>query len=437
MQMEAAADADWAITLDGLQGPDQLGRVWIAQPLAVSDDRLVFSGHVSNAGDGVSVTIRYGNDVLGSGMAAPGFLIDVPARKGIYHVCMTVRQDQGRDVVCRWEVADQERQRLSIVGMVKRGGPNPHIPATGAQALHGRMGQLFLSQDTNDSVTQFTRPGSLSDVSVRSWTDVFSRFPGWKSDFGLHRISLLIAPAKEEILRDYYPFPRASGTVFDDFMKRFKDEPVIMPRWELWNARTLSFAETGTHWTDFGATVAAQTVLKRWELPVDGMPSAFTVKQKIGDLGHKLHPASSNFELCFSEKMSERLVFDNGIHNHGCVHIYRNPAAPIGGKLLIFGDSFGTNLAAAMSYAFREVVYTYQPAGVDPALVAMLAPTHMLLQITQRFVHGAQMTNHSIFEKGRSKIAKMSETERAKTFAHLAAMPEAFKPLVTPLLEPC
>ncbi|WP_311268632.1 hypothetical protein [Sphingobium sp. WCS2017Hpa-17] len=434
-QMDAAADADWAISLNGLQGPDQLGRVWIAQPLAVGDDRLVFSGHVANAGNGVAVTIRHGSDVLASCIAAPGFVVDVPARKGVFHVCMTVRQEQGRDVICRWEVADQERQRLSLTGMVKRGGPSPDIPATGAQTLLGRMGQLFLSHDTNDSVAQFTRPGALGDVSVRSWTDLFSRFPGWKSDFGLHRISLLVAPAKEEILRDYYPFPRASGTMFDDFLKRFKDEPVIMPRWELWNARTLSFAETDTHWTDFGAMVAAQTVLKRWELPIDGMPQAFTVKQKIGDLGLKLHPPSSNFELCFNEKMSDRLVFDNGIHNHGCVRIYRNPVAPIGGKLLIFGDSFGTNLAEAMSYAFREVVYTYQPAGVDPELVAMLAPTHMLLQITQRFIHGAPATNHSIFEQGRSKLARMGEAERTKTLAHLAATPEAFRSLAAPLLQ--
>ena len=123
--MSAMKGATWAIGQHGAQGPDQLGKVWIAQPLPVGDDRLVFSGHVGNAGDGVSVSIRHGADILAIGTANPGFVIDVPARKGVYHIEMPVRQEQGQDVVCRWEVVDQERQDMALVGMVQRGAPAP------------------------------------------------------------------------------------------------------------------------------------------------------------------------------------------------------------------------------------------------------------------------------------------------------------------------
>ena len=432
--MDAMTGATWAISQDGPQGPDQLGKVWIAQPLLVSSDRIVFSGHVSNAGAGVSVLIRHGAEVLATCVANPGFIVDVPARRGVYHVEMPVRQEHGKDVLCRWEVVDQERQDIAVVGMVERGIPVSRT-TEGAQALLGRMGQLFLVGDTNDSVGQFTRTASLSDGSVAAWKDVFAKFPQWRERFGLQRVSLLIAPAKEELLRDHYPFRRASNTVFDDFLKRFKDEPVIMPRWELWNRRHLTYSTTDTHWTDFGALIGAQTVLKRWELPIDSLPSDFTVAQKIGDLGLKLHPQVSSFDLMFRDDMSQRLVFDNGVNNHGCIRIYRNPKAPVAGKLLIFGDSFGTNLTEAMTYAFQEVAYAYQPAGVDPDLVERIKPTHLLLQITQRFVHGAPATGHSIFESGRKKLATMSEQEREQAVARLRAAPAEFQPLVTPLFD--
>ncbi|WP_062732554.1 hypothetical protein [Sphingobium abikonense] len=431
--MSAMTGATWAIEQHGAQGPDQLGKVWIAQPLPVGEDRLVFSGHVGNAGNGVTVSIRHGADILAIGIANPGFVIDVPARQGVYHIEMPVRQEQGRDVVCRWEVVDQERQDMALVGMVQRGVPAPGAPSGGAQALLGRMGQLFLIGDTNDSVGQFTRSGKLSESSASEWSDIFARLPGWEQQFGLEKIMLMIAPAKEEILRDHYPFRRASNTVFDDFLKRFGNGPVIMPRWELWNSRHLAYSAVDTHWTDYGATIAARTLAKRWDLPIDAFPNEFAVKQSNGDLGSKLQPATSYFGLVFCDLPPDRLVFDNEITNHGNIRVYRNASAPIAGKLLIFGDSFGTNLTEALSYGFQEVVYAYQPAGVDTNLVQLVKPTHLLLQITQRFVHGAPATDHSIFESGRKKLATMTDQERDQAKARLQAAPAEFQRLVTPL----
>ena len=433
--MDAMTGATWAVSQYGAQGPDNLGKVWIAQPLSIGADRLVFSGHVANPGDGVTVSIRHGGDIVATCLANPGFIVDVPARKGVFHVEIPVRQEQGRDVVCRWEVVDQERQDMALVGMVQRGVPVPGAAATGAQALMGRMGQLFLIGDTNDSVGQFTRSGSLNEASLQGWSELFGKMPEWQDQFGFEKIMLMVAPAKEEVLRDYYPFRRALNTVFDDFMKRFGDRPVLMPKWELWNRRHLAYSPTDTHWTDYGAAVAGQTLLKRWNLPAESLPDEFAVKQKIGDLGSKLTPPASNFELIFREKLLDRLVFDNDIVNHGNIRIYRNSAAPIAGKLLIFGDSFGTNLTEALSYGFQEVAYAYQPAGLDPDLVERIKPTHLLLQITQRFVHGAPATGQSIFESGRKKLAAMSEQEREQAVARLRAAPAEFQPLVTPLFD--
>ena len=90
--MDAMTGATWAVSQYGAQGPDNLGKVWIAQPLPIGDDRLVFSGHVANPGDGVTVSIRHGGDIVATCLANPGFIVDVPARKGVFHVEIPVRQ---------------------------------------------------------------------------------------------------------------------------------------------------------------------------------------------------------------------------------------------------------------------------------------------------------------------------------------------------------
>lgn len=428
--MDAVTGTTWAINQYGAQGTDQLGKVWIAPPLPVGDDRLVFAGHVANAGTGVTVSIFHGVEVLATCLANPGFTADVPARKGVYRIEMPVREEQGRDVICSWEVVDQERQDMALAGEVPRGAPASSRP----QVLFGRMGHLFLVGDAEDSVGQFARNASLSERSSTAWAELFGQMSDWQREYGLEHVSVLIAPSKEEILRDHYPFRRAVSTVFDDFMKRYGNGPVIMPRWDLWNRRQLCYRTTSTLWTDFGASVAGSTVLKRWNLP-DTTPGTFKIEQSVGDLGTRLTPPTTSFGLAFAEDPTAHSVFDNGVSAHGNIRVYRNAAATIPGKLLIFGDNSGTNLAQSLSYAFQDVIHAYLPAGVDPGLIDLVRPTHLLLQISQRLVPGAPATDQSIFELGRKKLAAMSEQEREQAVARLRAAPAEFQPLVTPLFD--
>jgi hypothetical protein len=340
----------------------------------------------------------YQSEILqGEANSAPGFSLSVPLQQGMYRIELWYNDQR----LGQWDAIPQERTELG-----KPFAPAPH---------------------SNDSLSQFTQTKSLNAGSAQAWEQTFAQFDGWRRTFGINQISSLIAPAKEEILREYYPFARAPRTLLDDYVTRFKDKPVIFPKWELWNRRQYTYCNTDTHWTDYGATVAAGTVLKTW-----GLPDAFNILRSFGDLGLKTEPTSSSFELIFPPGTRPQPVFDNGVTNQGCIRIWHTPDAPNPGSLMIFGDSFGPNLAETLAAVFRDVSYAYQPAGFDPELVTILRPTNVLLQITQRFIHGQPETGVSVLQKARDKVSAMPADKRTALREKLSVTEAKFRPLVAP-----
>ena len=81
------------------------------------------------------------------------------------------------------------------------------------------------------------------------------------------------------------------------------------------------------------------------------------------------------------------------------------------------------------------MVYAYQPAGFDPVLVDIVRPDRVLLQITQRFLHGSPATGKRVFDSTRRKFDAMPTESRAALRERLAALPERFHPLAGPLLD--
>lgn len=439
--------ADWAITLiEHANAKDILG--WnFESPLAGSeaggadsDYKVRFRGWFLAPGGPGRITLSQGGTVL------------------VEEAADTLRPD-----VARARIADpaarQSMERCGFDISVPRGlgpfrlqvqtAPQPGLPQAmmafdildrngGPYALLGSHRQLFLGGDTNDSVGQFTQSRSLPDGSFRSWQANFAAMRNWETSMGL-RMGFLVAPAKEEVYTDCYPFPRAERTLLDDFRRRFIDGGAVVPLHELRAQRQFAYCETDTHWTDYGATIAARAMLKSWGMQgaADaGLPQAFCVRQRQGDLGVKLTPRRANYEMMFGENPDATLVFDNGVRNQGCMRVWDNPVAPVKSGCLVFGDSFGTNFAQALAGVFARVTYVYRPAGFDAGLAAILKPGHVILQITQRFLHGSPDRRSSLFETAATKIAALPECERAVAVAGLAkAALGPFAPLSQPVLD--
>ncbi len=304
----------------------------------------------------------------------------------------------------------------------------------GPYALIGRDRQLFLGGDTNDSVGQFTESRTLPEGSALSWAANFAAMKGWEADLGL-RMALLVAPAKEEILSEAFPIPRATRTVLDDFRIHFAAHGPIVPIHELRAQRQFTYSETDTHWTDQGASIAARAVLKHWDMDeaaLAALPQEFRVRQRQGDLGVKLQPRRASYELAFAQNPDRFLVFDNGVNNNGCIRLWQNPDAALPGSCLIFGDSFGTNFAQSLVGVFGQVAYAYRPAAFCPVLADMLTPGHVILQITQRFLHGSPDRRETIFDIAAIKIKSLPEAERGAVTERLRAQADgAFAALAT------
>lgn len=397
----------WKIEPAGVVN-DKLGQVWLANPL--EEERvLVLAGHIERGDAETNIKVEQAGVVLIEMTAAPGFCLKIPLCQGMYILSLWHRGEKLR----QWDILPAERAAAAISGMLAARESGVSVTGEGKPyAISGRMGDLFLAGDTNDSVGQFTENRRLSPSAAAAWENVFSSFPIWQRKFSLEKISLLISPAKEEIRREYYPFSRAKNTLLDDFLNRFRGENFIFPKWELWGRRDLAYSNTDTHWTDFGATAAALALLKSWKLPVAGLPEAFKIVQRIGDLGNKVRPELSSFELCFLSDVNERLVFDNKISNQGNIKVFKNDSATVDEKILIFGDSFGTNLSFALSGCFSRVFYAYQPAGFDPDFIDLVRPKYVLLQIAQRFLHGQAATGKSILLKAQEKSDNLNINQR-------------------------
>lgn len=399
----------WKIEPTGVRN-DKLGQIWLADPIE-KDKFLVLAGHIERGDSETTVQIEQAGAVLIECAAAPGFCLTVPLQQGIYVLSLWHKDERLR----QWEILPAERIAAARDGMVTSRESGAAETGEGKPyAIPGRMGDLFLAGDSNDSVGQFTENRCLSPSAAAAWENVFSHFPIWKQQFNLEKIGLLIAPAKEEIRREYYPFARAKHTILDDFMARFRSKDIIFPKWELWGRRDLAYSNTDTHWTDFGATAAALALLRAWELPLTGLPSTFQVRQRIGDLGNKVRPELCSFELSFCPQVRERKIFDNEVLNQGNIRVYRNNNAEIKEKLLIFGDSFGENLSEALTGCFSHIVYTYQPSGLDPDFVSLVKPKFVLLEIAQRFLHGHPATGNSVLLKAQEKT-KNSNIDQKET----------------------
>jgi hypothetical protein len=98
------------------------------------------------------------------------------------------------------------------------------------------------------------------------------------------------------------------------------------------------------------------------------------------------------------------VVFTNGVNNNGNISVYECKEAAIDESCIIFGDSFGENLAKALSKTFRQLIYTYKPASFDVKLIEMMRPKYVVLEITQRFLVGQPSFAKTIFDIAADKI---------------------------------
>ncbi|WP_443751176.1 alginate O-acetyltransferase AlgX-related protein [Asticcacaulis solisilvae] len=285
--------------------------------------------------------------------------------------------------------------------------------------LEGPFGHLFLNNDTNDTAAQFRGDRLITPEDLAAWKHYFQDLRAHADEIGIGPV-FMVAPAKEEIFPDLYPVGRAEVTPVDQLMAAAEDVSLLFPAPELKVDRGLAYHRTDTHWSDYGARIAAEVYLRHVGLAehIKSLPVNFRFSEKAGDLGRNLTPPMT--EPWMRAKLSPDSVFafDNKISNHGKIWIFQNAPAPLAETLVLFGDSFGVNLSKSLSAVFQRVVYCHTAAMWDPFVIAQEKPRYVLLEMAQRFIVQPPL-DRKLWDSIAQKVSALDETERRQVRQHM------------------
>lgn len=292
----------------------------------------------------------------------------------------------------------------------------------------GRHGWLFLDNDSNNSVDQHTGKLLLHEDELNKWKDYFRELKILASQHSFDW-RFVIAPSKETILEEYYLHEPGTYNTIRQFLDFFYSNfGIVWPEQSLSADKEMSYWRGETHWSDYGASLAALFTLKNFGINGSLDSYMYRIERHSGDLGSKYSPSRS-FAVPVADYTSftKTKVFDNEISNHGRIQVYENINSPSDLKCLVFGGSSSLNFLPWIAPYFRRVVFVHSAASVDPALIASERPTHIILQTNQRFIISPAKCDFSI----RSII---SEKMRAMNLVELESQLKIVKSMDAPAM---
>lgn len=293
------------------------------------------------------------------------------------------------------------------------------------KVLQGKDGWLFLDNDTNRSVEQFTGKLRLDLLVKRHWECYFenSLLMAERQEC---RFCFLIAPAKEMVFEDKYPNQRAKVTLLDDVIALVPDTyPLIYPVDELRCAALRGYRQTDTHWSPYGACVATKALGSALGLDIKKLDAVFAndayrLRRLVGDLGNKLFPNHSAEEAMLANFGYHKLIcYDNGLANFGRVLVINNLQAMQKGVCLIFGSSSAYSMLDYIARLFSTVVLVHTAGNIDESVVAMLKPDFLIAQTNARFMVKAPETNYHLQAVIQEKLLQLP-IEKRKSIQHSA-----------------
>jgi hypothetical protein len=301
-----------------------------------------------------------------------------------------------------------------------------------AKVIEGPDGWLFLDNDTNRSVDQHSGRLQLDAAGLRQWRAYLAEARALAEGLGA-RHSILVAPSKEEVLRDYYPHPRAAITVLDQVRALAKPSDHFVDAAAVLAAQPRPadlLKRTDTHWTDRGAMLATLAVIRAMGYNDVHADAAFAddryrIEPFAGDLGIKLLPPRSEpTEFLDGPSPEVGAVFDNGLPNMGRVLVFETGrAATFDANLMVFGASSGFQMLKYLKRLFRRVVFVHSAGNIDVSLARQEWPDALLMQSNGRFLVQPPRADASLRVIAKTKLAEGGEALQARIDALLAQGP--------------
>lgn len=269
------------------------------------------------------------------------------------------------------------------------------------KVLQGKDDWLFLDNDTNKSVEQFTGKLKLGLTELTQWQNYFGALEGFAKQCG--HAAMLLAPSKELVYPQYYPYPKAAETALDQLLALpLAQAFCINPTAALTESIKRTFRITDTHWSAYGACVAVQQLAKHFGVAEQQINQVFASDQyktvkTTGDLGLKFFPPKvADEELLSGFNFRSALIYDNNLPNFGRVMLTVNDGALLSGHILIFGSSSSYPMLDYLVRLFAKVTLIHTAGNIDPQVASDLSPDYFLSQSNARFIVTAPSAKASL-----------------------------------------
>jgi hypothetical protein len=306
------------------------------------------------------------------------------------------------ELTIRPTCADGSSSALARVQIEAAGSPRSlswSVLSTSGEAekvLRGRDGWMFLRSDSNDVIGQHTGLVKISADDLAAWSDVFERRHAVVRELGATWLCAVI-PDKESVYPEQLPAElelAAARPVHDVLAVADRVRaPVVhlLPDLEAAKPSGLLYPLTDTHWNHRGAHVAYRRIcgeLAARGAPVDPLDDGeieWFDELYAGDLGIKIHPdpVKSPMTRAKLPQHRGRVVFDNGIRNHGHVLIFERE--DLDSTCVVFGESFVENLLIFLKESFGRLVVVHTSMFVREIVEAEQADVVLSLPL-ERFM---------------------------------------------------
>jgi hypothetical protein len=272
---------------------------------------------------------------------------------------------------------------------------------------------LFLAGGSNDVMRLYDAAGFASAVSVSDWANRIAAREALFARLGIPWCQLLV-PEKLSVLGDEIVAARCVDPVSPAtrLAAALQTPKLINPTAYFRSQTALGYAlypRTDSHWTCLGALSALQ-----WAASAMGVEIDFATFHAVADRPLVYHGDlwTSDYADIAPDRFDRREVPSSIVRIHantivrlkererrqnevglhvGSAVAYRNSAAQIDERLLLFGSSFSDHriecslLTFVAALFFREIHFVWS-ANLDLPLIERLQPDRVLIEMPERFL---------------------------------------------------
>lgn len=306
---------------------------------------------------------------------------------------------------CGFRHSVRFKHRNFSIGVVENGHYHPLLSGTiegSLKVLRGKENWLFLDNDSNQSVEQYTGKLKLSRSEKLKWKSYFNSIYKLSSSQSIPTC-MLVAPSKENVYSQHYPYSEAKVTPIKQLLKMMPSSfPYIYPADYLKAMAERSYRLCDTHWTIHGARESSILLAEKLlggnlKLREIFLEDVYEAKESFGDLGRKVYPPSAAKEdVLRNYNYRKNVLFDNKLPNFGRIILIHNESSLDRSTLLLFGSSSAYSMFHFISRIFQTVIFVHTAGNVDQKLIREVNPDYLCMQTNARFIVKSPTTNESV-----------------------------------------